>query len=305
MATENLELDFEIVLLLVAAFTLSVFLTGEIVSNALFSSLIVVLFFMKGLHIKPSKIRKNSHKKRELLLAIAVSYLLFPLVGYGIYSFTSGTLGVALLIISFSAAAVGPTIVWSSKGRANSETASFLSMMLLLPALVTVGILLKVILNISLVDFGLEAFQYAFLPFVLGYYSKGINIGLLDDLKHHTTRVSVWLIFLVGMIHLQVLASAQGTGFLIDLAYSAIVFALLTFVVIFIGYNLAVSLGMMERKSRAVGIVTGSKSFAIALLIASQVGGTAVVYVFTYYVVRQMVVEGIILNSGEKEFFDF
>lgn len=305
MATENLDLDLEIILLLVGAVTFSVFLTGELMSNALFSTLIVVLFFLKGMHVKPSKIWNNAHKRRELILTGAISYILLPLIGYGIYSLNSGPLGIASLIVTFSAAAVGPTIVWSSRGRANSETASFLSMVLLVPGLVTAGILMKFIIGIPLRGFVFDAFQYALLPFLLGYYSKDVGIGFMDDLKHHTTKVSVWLIFLVGMIQLQVLISAQGPGLLVDLAYSALVFGMLTFLATFIGYNLAVSMGLMERKSRAIGIVSGSKSFGFALLLASQISGTALVYVFTYYIVRQLVMEGIIALSGEREFFDF
>jgi len=304
MATENFKLDFEIIILFVAAVTLSVFLTGETVSNALFTSLIVVLFFMKGLHMNLSKLRKNRHKRKEVILAGAISYVIFPVLGLAMYTLNSGVLGTALLIVSFSAAAIGPSIVWSSRAKANSETASIVSIILLFPGFISLIILLNA-LNIPVAEFGFEAFKFAFIPFILGYYSRNISFGILEDIKHHTARVSVWLIFLVGMIQFQALAAAQGLGFMGGLIYSIIMFALITFVMVFFGYNIAFSLGWMERKSRAVGIVSGSKSFGIALLVASQIGGEAVLYIFSYYIVRQIVMEFLVMKSDEDEFFHF
>ena len=303
MAIHGLKMDLNAVLLFVAAVTLSVFITGEPVSRYLFTALIVVLFFIKGMSLKPDRIKSNTHKWREVLVGLSLSYILFPLAVLTSSIYLEGAAELAVLAVGFSAASVGPAIVWTGRAKAEPDTSSILTVIGVFPIIPLLYLTLTPVFSIDPLVFAQKAFVFAIIPFLTGSFIRNMETDLLGDVKHHLSRTALWLVMLVFLVQFQAIASMNGLGFIYELALVFLFFMGLTAVMSYLGYAISRHVGIMERRSRSVSFFTGSKSFGVALLIASQLGSTALLYVASYFLARQIVMELLVRQSNEEILF--
>ena len=303
MAIHGLKFDYESVILFIVAVVVSTFITGNPVSQVLFTALVVILFFMKGLNIRPEKVKNNTHKWREVLVGTSLSYLLFPLAAIAFSYYLEGAAKLAVLVIGFSAAAIGPAIVWSGRAKAEPDTSTVLTVIGLIPAVPLLYLALEPVFGINPVIFAEQAFYFAVLPLLFGYFMKNFETRVFSDIKHHFSRVAMWLIMLVALVQFQAMMALRGASVIYELAVVFSFFILLTAVMSYLGYAFSRHIGIMERKSRSVSLFSGSKSFGVAILLGSQLGSMVLLYVLTYYFARQIVMEMIVKQSNNDLLF--
>jgi predicted Na+-dependent transporter len=112
-------------------------------------------------------------------------------------------------------------------------------------------------------------------------------------MKQHFSKLALWLLILIMSVQAHVMYQTQGFGFLTDIFKVIPLFAAFTLISYGVGYYSAKKLGFLEKTARSIGFVSGSKGIAVALFIAAQLSGEAVVAVSIYYFVRQAVCGGI------------
>lgn len=302
MPVHGIRLDLEFVGLAVSAALVSVFITGQVISNVLFTALISILFFLIGIHLDIGEIRKCGQYRKELALGGLMIYLLAPLLAFGISAFLPGSLGDAFIAIGFSAAAIGSPVVFSNLGKGEGNLALLIGSLSLFAGFLIIPLLLfGMDIGLPIEKFAVNNLLFAGLPLTLGAVSQRFHNFLFDDFRHHFSKLALWLLVLVMVVQFQLVYQARGLGFIMELGTGIALMAGFVLVSYIGSYLISRQTGVMERNARTIGFVTGSKAIAIALFIASQFGGEVVAYVSVYYFVRQAVMGSIAeyYHSGE------
>lgn len=298
MPVHGIKLDLEFLAIVTGAVAVSYFISGMIVSNALFTTLIAILFFLIGLHLDTDKLRKCAHHPHETFLGLGFIYMMAPLTAFLLASYFGGSLGDAFIAIGVSAASLGSPVVFSNLSRGEGDLAVIVSGAALLVGIAIIPLLLFGLnATVPVKDIAINNLLFLGLPLIIGIGSQRFENFLIDDLRHHFSKVALWLLVLVFGVQFKLLYETQGLSILGSLGTGAaalVGFALFSFLA---AYLVSRGLGVMERKARALGFVAGSKNIAIALFIASQISGEVVAYVSVYYFVRQAV------NFGMVEVF--
>ncbi|MFB6199375.1 MAG: bile acid:sodium symporter family protein [Candidatus Nanohaloarchaea archaeon] len=260
----------------------------------MFSALIASLFFLIGLHLKIDKLRSCRHRLKELGIGLSVIFVLTPLLGFLIDSVVGGALGDAFLVIGVSAAALGSPVVFANRGRAEGELSLIIGGVSVILGVLLMPLLLSLFgLDVVFQDLALKNLAVVGVPLVAGIGAQRWENFLLDDLRHHFSKLSLWLIVTIMGVQGYLVYSAQGLQFLTGLGTALVLMTGFVSVSYGLGYGISRLSGLLEKNSRSVGFSSGSKNLALALFMASQVGGEVVAYVLAYYFVRQAVTGGI------------
>jgi len=307
MPKHGIRLDLEFVAIAVSAAAISVFMTGDVISNVLFTGLLAALFFLIGIHIDIDQLKKCSHYKKEILIGGAMIYILAPALAFLTAYFVPQSLSNAFIAIGVSAAALGSPVVFSNLGKGEGNLAFIIGALSLLAGFLMIPVLLFGFnVDFPITDFAVKNLLFIGAPLLLGVGSQRYQNALFDDFKHHFSKLALWLLILVMGVQFQLVYQAQGLGFITNLGMGVLLMT--SFVIISYGLSYLISrkLGIMERNARTIGFVTGSKGIAVALFIAAQFGGEAVAYVSAYYFVRQAVIGGIAeyFHHGEVKVFE-
>ncbi len=291
MPVHGIRLDLEFLALVAGAGIVSYFASGEIISNILFTALIGVLFFLIGLHLDMDKLRKNLHQREELGLGLVMIYLVTPALAFVIAHFVGGGLGDAFIAIGVSAAAIGSPVVWSNLSKGSGDVALVVSGVSLFAGILIIPLLLFGFdAGISVVEIARKNALFIGAPLLLGIGAKRFDNFLFDDLKHHFSKVALWLIVLVMGVQFQILYQAQGLGFIQGIGLATVVMAFFVAASFGIAYFAARHVSTIsEREARALGFSSGSKAIGRALFIAAQLSAEAVEFVSAYFFIRQAV----------------
>lgn len=293
MVSHGLRLDAEFAAIVVVALSVSLLVSGELVSNALFSSLLVALFFLMGLHIDTGKFRRNLHHRKELCTGLAMVFLVVPAVAFILSRAVGGAVGEALIAIGASTAAIGSPTVFSSIGKGEDGTALLVSASTVFAGVAAVPALAYLLgAEVPVLQFAAKNFALIGLPLAMGVVFQRYENRILEDVKVHFSKLGLWLIALIFGVQLKLVlgstafsASELLVGVPVMLFFVAVTYS--------IGHAGSKLLGINERKSRAIGFVSGSKGLAVALFIASQISGGAVVFVTLYFFARQLLLGGL------------
>ncbi len=290
MPVHGIKLDLEFLAIVLGAVTVSYFITGSLISNTLFTALIAILFFLIGLHLDIDRLRKSVHHPREALLGLSFVYILTPVTAFLIATAVGGALADAFIAIGVSAAAIGSPVVFSNLSKGEGDLALIVSgSSLILGILVIPLLLLGFSASVQVVDIAVNNLLFLGVPLALGAGSQRLENFVINDLRHHFSKVALWLLVLVFAVQFRLIYETQGLGFLGDLGIGVLILAGFTLFSFGAAYFISRGLGVMERKARALAFVSGSKGIAISLFIASQISGEAVAYVSLYYFVRQAI----------------
>lgn len=290
MPVHGLRLNLEFLAIVGGAAVTSLFVTGQLVSNALFTALIAVLFFLMGVELDTRKLWNGLKQYNEIGIGILMVYLVTPALAFLVYTTVNGALGDAFIAIGVSAAAVGSPVVWSNLGKGEGDVALAVAGFSVVSALLVIPLLLAgVEIGPVILEFASRNVVFAAVPFAAGVASQRLEHFLFDDFRQHFSKLAVWLIVLTAGVQFQLLYQAEGLSFLGDMALAAGFMAAFVAASFGIGYRSSKALGILERKSRSIGFVSGAKSIGIALFLASQISGHAVALVAVYFFVRQAV----------------
>ncbi|MFB6292101.1 MAG: bile acid:sodium symporter family protein [Candidatus Nanohaloarchaea archaeon] len=291
MPVHGIRLDLEFLALVAGAGIVSFFMTGELVSNVLFTALIGVLFFLIGLHLDIDRVRKNLHQQEELGLGMLMIYVVTPFLAFVVSNIVTGGLSDAFIAIGVSAAAIGSPVVWSNLGKGSGDVALVVSGVSLFAGIAVIPLLLLSFgASIPVLEIAKKNFLFIGAPLVLGVAAKRFENFLFDDLRHHFSKVALWLLVLVMAVQFQILYQSQGLAFLQSIGTGIVLMALFVLVSFGIAYLAALDFtGISEREARALGFSSGSKAIGIALFIAAQLSAEAVAFVSVYFFVRQAV----------------
>lgn len=307
MPVHGIRLDLEFVAIALSAAGVSVFMTGDIISNVLFTGLISALFFLIGIHVDLSELRKCTNYKKEVLIGGAMIYILAPALAFLTAYFVPENLGNAFIAIGVSAAAIGSPVVFSNIGKGEGDLALIIGGLSLLAGfLIIPAILFGFNVAFPVDQFAVKNLLFIGVPLLLGIGSQRYQNVFLNDLRHHFSKLALWLLILVMAVQFQLVYQAQGLSFITGLGTGIWLMALFVLASYSISYLAAKKIGIMERNARTVGFVTGSKGIAVAMFVAAQFGGETVAYVSAYYFVRQAVIGSIAeyLNHGEIKMLD-
>jgi BASS family bile acid:Na+ symporter len=294
MPKHGIRLDLEFVAIAASAAIISVFMTGDIISNVMFTGLLAVLFFLIGIHLDLKELKKCTHYRKEILVGGAMIYLLTPLLAFLAAYFVPGSLGNAFIAIGVSAAAIGSPVVFSNIGKGEGDLALVIGALSLLAGFLIIPLLLLSFnVDFPILEFAVENLIFIGLPLLIGIGSQKYQNSILDDFKHHFSKLAVWLLILIMAIQFQLVYQSHGLQFITSLGAGIVLMAGFILVSYILSYIISKRAGIMERNARTIGFVAGSKAIAIALFIAAQFGGEAVAYVSAYYFVRQAVIGGI------------
>lgn len=288
MPVHGIKLDLEFLAIVVGASLVSYFLSNTLVSNVLFTELIAILFFLIGLHLDTDRLRRCFHHKQEIALGWVMIYLLTPLTAFGLAYLLNGAVGDAFIAIGVSAAAIGSPVVWSNLGKGEGDLALVVAGTSLILGFAAIPLLLLgADFSVPVGEIAVKNLLFLGVPLALGVGSQRFENFLFDDLRHHFSKVALWLLILVMGIQFQMLYSAQGLAFFTQAGIGILALIGFVFFSFGLGYFFSKKMGMLERKARTLGFVSGSKGIAIALFIASQISGEAVAFVSIYYFIRQ------------------
>jgi predicted Na+-dependent transporter len=281
------------------------FIKGQVVSNLLFSTLIATLFFLMGLHLDTDKMRRNLHRREELSLGILMIYGFTPVLALVMSKFVGGGVADALIAVGVSTAAIGSPVVWSNIGKADDGAAFMISAVSLVVGILLIPVLLLSFdISINLLDLFMKNILVLGAPLGLGISMQKYDNTVFNDMKHHFSKLALWLLILIIGIQAKMLIRTQGIGFLTDIWVAVPVFTAFTVISYTVGYYSAKKLDYLEKTARAIGFSTGSKGIAVALFIASQLSPESVIAVSIYYFIHQVVCGGIAeyyRHSGDLE----
>lgn len=287
MPSHGLKADLELLTLVITAGIAAYLFTDQVVSNALFTGLISILFFLTGLQINSKLMRKTVLKKNQILLGLATVFIFTPALAIVFGNIFPGFKEV-ILAIGFSAAAVGSTKIWSNMTNSDGELAAKIGIISIFASAFFVPILILV----SGLDIDLELlFKNALIPLTalfLGVATRGVGNSFVEDLRLHFSKLSFWLIVLITGIQTQILLEAEGFSILYTFGYAALIFTAFSFACFGLGYFTGRLSDLYEKEARALGFASGSKNIAVAFLIALHIDGLAVALVGLYYFVRQI-----------------
>lgn len=307
MPVHGIRLDLEFAAIALSAAAVSVFMTGNIISNVLFTGLISTLIFLIGAHIDLDKLKSCTHYKKEVLTGGVMIYILTPVLAFLTAYLAPESLGNAFVAIGVSAAAIGSPVVFSNFGKGEGNLALLIGSLSLLAGFIIIPVLLlgfNVAFPIG--DFAVKNLVFLGVPLLLGIGSQRYQNIILDDFKHHFSKLALWLLILIMAVQFQLVYRVQGLEFITSLGTGILLMAGFVLASYSISYLVSKKLGIMERNARTIGFVAGSKGIAIALFVASQFGAEAVAYVSAYYFVRQAVVGSIAeyFHHGEIRVFE-
>jgi predicted Na+-dependent transporter len=307
MPTHGIRLDLEFLAIAVSAAATSFFMTGEVISNILFTGLLAALFFLIGIHVDIGELKKSSHYRKEILIGGLMIYGLAPALAFLTAYLVPGSLGDAFIAIGVSAAALGSPIVFSNLGKGEGSLALIIGVLSLLTGFLIIPVLL-IVLNVEfpILDFAVKNILVIGAPLLLGVIAQRYNNLLFDDFRHHFSKLALWLLILIMGVQFQLVYQVHGLGFITNLGIGVLLMTLFVLASYELAYLISRKSGIMERNARTIGYVTGSKGIAIALFVAAQFGGEAVAYVSAYYFVRQAVIGSIAeyINHGKIRFFE-
>lgn len=290
MPVERVRLDFEVLGLVMGAALLSYFMTGAVVSNILFTLLIMSLFFLIGLNLDIGKVKDNLHNRNELIFSVGLVYILTPALAFLVATLIGGGLGDAFIAIGVSAAALGSSLVWSNIGKGEGNVAFASALTTVLVGVVAIPLLLIGFnVGVPVLNFIVKNLIFVGAPLLLGVAAKRYENVLLDDFQHHFSKVALWLLLLVTSVQLNILYLAEGLAIVPELAASLGLMTGFVAVSFGLGYFISREAGIMERKARSIGFVSSSKALGIALFVAAQLSAEAVMYVSLYFFVRQSI----------------
>jgi len=282
-------------------------MTGEVISNVLFTGLLAALFFLIGIHVDIGELKKSSHYRKEILIGGLMIYGLAPALAFLTAYLVPGSLGDAFIAIGVSAAALGSPIVFSNLGKGEGSLALIIGVLSLLTGFLIIPVLL-IVLNVEfpILDFAVKNILVIGAPLLLGVIAQRYNNLLFDDFRHHFSKLALWLLILIMGVQFQLVYQVHGLGFITNLGIGVLLMTLFVLASYELAYLISRKSGIMERNARTIGYVTGSKGIAIALFVAAQFGGEAVAYVSAYYFVRQAVIGSIAeyINHGKIRFFE-
>lgn len=294
MPKHGIRLDLEFAALTISAAAISFFMTGQVISNVLFTGLMATLFFLIGIHIDFNQVKKCTQYKKEILTGGVMIYLLAPVLALLTAYLVKGSLANAFIAIGVSAAAIGSPVVFSNIGKGEGNLALIIGSLSLFSGFLLIPlILLGFSVQFPIIGFAIDNLLFLGAPLAIGMIAQRYENALFEDFKHHFSKLALWLLVLVMAVQLQMVYQAQGISFLSGLGVAVVLMSLFVLVSYGISYTVSKKLGIMERNARTIGYVTGSKGIAIALFIAAQFGGKAVAYVSVYYFVRQAVIGSI------------
>jgi predicted Na+-dependent transporter len=307
MPTHGIRLDLEFLAIAVSAAATSFFMTGEVISNVLFTGLLAALFFLIGIHVDIGELKKSSHYRKEILIGGLMIYGLAPALAFLTAYLVPGSLGDAFIAKGVSAAALGSPIVFSNLGKGEGSLALIIGVLSLLTGFLIIPVLL-IVLNVEfpILDFAVKNILVIGAPLLLGVIAQRYNNLLFDDFRHHFSKLALWLLILIMGVQFQLVYQVHGLGFITNLGIGVLLMTLFVLASYELAYLISRKSGIMERNARTIGYVTGSKGIAIALFVAAQFGGEAVAYVSAYYFVRQAVIGSIAeyINHGKIRFFE-
>jgi predicted Na+-dependent transporter len=298
----GIKLDLEFLAIVLGAGILAYFITGDIVSNALFTALISLLFFLMGLHLDTDELKKCGQHQKEVMTGLAMIYIFTPLLAFLLFTVTGGPLGDAFIAIGVSAAAIGSPVVFSNLSKGEGGLALMTAGISLLAGFVVIPVLLLGFgATLPIREIAVNNLVFLAAPLLLGVFSQRLENVILEDMRHHFSKVGLWLLVLVMLVQFRLVYQAEGLSFLGQA--SGGIFLMAGFVMVSYAAAHLVSrfLEFSEPQSKALGFVTSSKSLAISLFIASQISGAAVAYVSMYYFVRQAVTGGIMELHRHEE----
>lgn len=290
----GIKLDLEFLAILLGAALVSYFVSGEILSNALFTSLIAVLFFLMGLHLDLDELKKCAHHFREVSLGLAMIYLVVPVLALLVTGLTSGAVSEAFIAIGVSAASIGSPVVLSNLSKGEGDLAMIAGGASLVAGIVAIPALLYLLGDqASILELAARNLAFIGVPLLAGVFAQRFENTLLDDMRHHFSKIGLWLLVVVMGVQFKLVYASQGLSFLSGAWLAVLLMAGFVAASYVLAHLASRMLGFTEPQSRALGFVSSSKSLAVSLFVASQISGAAVAYVSLYYFVRQAVTGGI------------
>jgi len=198
MPTHGIRLDLEFLAIAVSAAATSFFMTGEVISNVLFTGLFAALFFLIGIHVDIGELKKSSHYRKEILIGGLMIYGLAPALAFLTAYLVPGSLGDAFIAIGVSAAALGSPIVFSNLGKGEGSLALIIGVLSLLTGFLIIPVLL-IVLNVEfpILDFAVKNILVIGAPLLLGVIAQRYNNLLFDDFRHHFSKLALWLLILI------------------------------------------------------------------------------------------------------------
>ncbi|MFB6213368.1 MAG: bile acid:sodium symporter family protein [Candidatus Nanohaloarchaea archaeon] len=300
----GIRLDLEFLAIVIGAGVLAYFVSGDLVSNALFTGLLSILFFLMGLHLDIDKLKRCGQHRREVLLGLAAIYLLAPALAFLVYTAVGGALGDAFIAIGVSAAAIGSPVVFSNLSKGEGDLALIVSGTSLLAGFVVIPVLLLGFpASLPFRAVAVKNLAFLFLPLAAGLFSQRFENVLMEDMKHHFSKVGLWLLVMVMAVQFRLVYAWRGAAMLQAAGFAIVLMAGFTTACFTVAYYASRYAGSMEPQARALGFVSSSKSLAVSLFVASQISGGAVAYVGLYYFVRQAVTGSIMeyFRHGEPK----
>ncbi|MFQ3275601.1 MAG: putative Na+-dependent transporter [Candidatus Nanohaloarchaea archaeon] len=286
MPFHGLKTDLELALLVVSAGAVSYFISGQVLSNVLFTFLLASLFFLVGLHLDLGFFKAIRNKGSQLSVSLIAIYALVPAIAY-IFSFVPGHIGEVFLVLGASGAALSSPKIWSNMAKADGDLASYSGTFSIFASLVFVPVLL--LLFPLEIDYTLmmENMVFVVAPFLIGIVTQNYENNLIEDLRIHFSKLAFWLITLITLVQAKLILQADGVIYVSQLLIAALLFA--AFSILTFGYShvLGILSGFYEKESRAIGFISSSRNVAIAFFLAVHVSPEAVMLVGVYYFVRQ------------------
>ncbi|MFB6190688.1 MAG: bile acid:sodium symporter family protein [Candidatus Nanohaloarchaea archaeon] len=290
----GIKLDLEFLAIVLGAGILAYFITGNLVSNALFTALISLLFFLMGLHLDIDELKKCGQHQKEVATGMAMVYIFTPLLAFMLFTITGGPLGDAFIAIGVSAAAIGSPVVFSNLSKGEGSLALMTAGISLLAGFVVIPLLLLGFgATLPVQDIAVNNLVFMAVPLLTGIFAQRFENVILEDMRHHFSKVGLWLLVLVMLVQFRIVYQSEGLSFLGQASGAVFLMAGFVMASYAVAHLVSRFLKFSEPQSRAIGFVASSKSLAISLFIASQISGAAVAYVSMYYFVRQAVTGGI------------
>lgn len=305
MPFHGLKTDLELVALIGSAGAVSYFVSGQVLSNVLFTFLLASLFFLVGLHLDLGFFKAIRNKGKQLSISLLSVFALVPAIAY-IFSYVPGHIGDVFLVLGASGAALSSPAIWSNMANADGDLASYAGTFSIFASLIFVPVLLLLFpleVNYSLM---IENLVFVVVPFLIGVITQNYENNLIEDLRIHFSKLAFWLITLITLVQGRLILQADGVLYVSQLLVASLLFA--AFSVLTFGYShiLGVISGFYEKEARAIGFISSSRNVAIAFFIGVHVSPEVVMLVGLYYFVRQ--VTGVIFVDmylhGEPKFME-
>ncbi|PSG99234.1 MAG: hypothetical protein BRC29_03855 [Nanohaloarchaea archaeon SW_7_43_1] len=287
MPFHGLKTDLELAFLVVSAGAVSYFISGQVLSNVLFTFLLASLFFLVGLHLDLGFFKAIRNKSKQLSLAILSVYVLVPAIAY-IFSYIPSHIGDVFLVLGASGAALGSPAIWSNLAKADGDLASYAGSFSVFGSLIFAPALL--LLFPLEVDYSLmiDNLVFAVIPFLIGVVTQSYENYLIEDMRIHFSKLSFWLITVITFVQARLILQADGVIYTSQLFIAGLLFG--AFSVLTFGYShiLGMLSGFYEKEARTIGFISSTRNVAIAFFIGAHVSPEVVLLVGLYYFVRQL-----------------